>query len=230
MLLGFFHAADTPMSASSATSTNSGLAEVLDATGTIDRRPNLAPTQRRPSTSLKSDPSARLYELNKHYSREDRPSLVPEEGHEDVDMDRYSLGSSFTPINARPEMARPRVCSILPSIKSLQSLAKTRKEPRKSPSDRFLHSRRPERPREAANDDRVARRMKTRDYRYEESDSDVEIVGARRLRHVYPNFGDGHGNADGSECEIALFGISNNANSIQAYTKADHKLIRPSSF
>ncbi|KAK0515187.1 hypothetical protein JMJ35_002566 [Cladonia borealis] len=199
LLLGFFHAADTPMSASSATSTDSGLAEVLAATGTIDRRRSLAPTQQRPSSSLTSDPSERLYELNKHYSREDPPPLAPEEGDGDVDMNDYRLGSSFTPINARKETIRPNVCSNLPSVKSLQSLAKARKEPRKSPSDRFIHSRRPERPREASNDDRAARGMKKTDYRYEESDSDVEIVGARRLRHVEPSFGDGHGNADGRE-------------------------------
>ena len=200
LLLGFFHAADTPTSASSATSTDSGLAEVLAATGTIDRRRSLAPTQQRPSTSLTSDPSARLYELNKHYSREDPPPLAPEEGDGDVDMNDYRLGSSFTPINARKETIRPpRVCCILPSVKSLQSLAKARKEPRKSPSDRFIHSRRPERPREALNDARAARGMKKTDYRYEESDSDVEIVGARRLRHVEPSFGDEHGNAGGSK-------------------------------
>lgn len=78
------------------------------------------------------------------------------------------------------------------------SLAKARKEPRKSPSDRFIYSRRPERPREAANDDRAASGMKTTDYRYKESDSDAEIVCTRRLRHVGPSFGDGHRNADGS--------------------------------
>ena len=125
--------------------------------------------------------------------------MAPEEGDGDVDMNDYRLGSSFTPINARKETIRPRVCSNLPSVKSLQSLAKVRKEPRKSPTDRFIPSRRPERPRKALTDERVARGMKKTDYRYEESDSDVEIVGARRLSHVEPSFGDGHGNTDGRE-------------------------------
>ena len=232
LLLEFFHAADTPTSASSTTScsTNSGLAAVLDATGTIDRRPHLSSTQQKPSASLTSDPAARLYDLNKHYSRDHHPSLVPEKGHDDVDMNDYSSASSFTPINARKEIIRPRVCILLPSLKSLKSLAKAKKETRKSPSDRFIHSRRPERPREATNDDRVARGMKIPDNRYEESDSDVEIVGARKLRHVEPRFGDVHGNADGSECEITDFGMFNKANSIQADTMADHKLTRPSIF
>ena len=216
------------MSASSATSTDSGLAEVLAATGTIDRRRSLGPTQQRPSNSLTSDPRARLYEPNKHYSREDPPPyelnkhysrenprpLAPEEGDgdEDVDMNNYSLGTSFTPINARKETIRPRprVCRTLPSLKSSKSLAKAGKEPRKSPTDRFIPSRRPEKPREALSDARAARGMKKTDYRYEESDSDVEIVGARRLsdveivgarrvRHVEPSFGDGHRNANGRE-------------------------------
>ena len=117
LLLGFFHAADTPTSASSTTScsTNSGLAAVLDATGTIDRRPDLSSTQQKPSASLTSDPAVRLYELNRHYSRDDHPPLVPEKGHVDVDMNDYSSASSFTPINARKEIIGPRVCSLLPS-------------------------------------------------------------------------------------------------------------------
>ena len=212
LLLDFFHAADTPTSANSATSTDSGLAEVLAATGTIDRRRSLPPTQQRPSTSQTSDPSARLYELNKHHSREDPPPSAPKEGDgdEDIDMNNYSLGTSFTPINARKETIRPRprVCSTLPSLKSSKSPAKAGKEPRKSPTDRFIPSRRPERPKEALNDARVARGMKKTDYRYEESDSDVEIVGARRLsdveivgarrlRHVEPSFRDGHRNVNG---------------------------------
>ena len=116
LLLGFFHAADTPTSASSTTScsTNSGLAAVLDATGTIDRRPDLYSTQQKPSASLTSDPAARLYDLNKHYRRDDHLSLVPEKGHDDVDMNDYSSASSFTPINARTETIRPRVCILLP--------------------------------------------------------------------------------------------------------------------
>ena len=117
-----------------------------------------------------------------------------------------------------------------PSLKSLKSPAKSRKETRKSPSDRFIHSRRPERPREATNDDWIARGMKMSDNRYEESDSDVEIVGARKLRHVEPSFGDVHGNADGSECEMTDFGMFNKANSIQIDTMTDHKLKRPSIF
>ena len=226
LLLGFFHADDTPMSASSATScsTNNGLAEVLDATGTIDRQPNLAPTQQRSSTSLISDPSARLYELNKYYSRENHPPLAPEEGHGAVDINDYSLSSSFTPINSREEITRHRVCSILPRLNGLKSQAKGRKEPRKSPSDRFIHSRRPERPREAANDDRTARETKPTEYRYEESDSDVEIVGTRKLSHAEPNLGAGHGNVDGSEYEITLIGTLNKANTIQADTEEASKI------
>lgn len=232
LLLGFFHAADTPTSASSTTScsTNNGLAAVLDATGTIDRRPDPSSTQQKPLASLTSNPAARLYDLNKRYSRDDHPPLVPEKRHDDVDMNDYSSASSFTPINARKEIVRPRVCDLLPNLKSLKSLAKARKETRKSPSDRFIHSRRSERPREATNDDRIARGMKTPDNRYEESDSDVEIVGARKLRHVEPSFGYGNENADGSEWEITDFDMLNKANSIQADTKADHKLTRPSIF
>ena len=224
LLLGFFHADDTPMSASSATSTNSGLAEVLDATGTIDRRPNLAPTQQRPSTNLTSDPGARLYELNKYYSRGDHPPLAPDEGRGDFAMNDYGSSSSFTPINSRKEITKTRVSSNLPSLNSLKSQAKGRKEPMKSPSDRFIHSRRPERPREAANDDRAARATKPTENRYEESDSDVEIVGARKLSHAEPSFGVGHGNVDGSECEITVFGMLNKANSIQADTTETSKI------
>ena len=257
LLLGFFHAADTPMSASSATSTDSGLAEVLAATGTLDRRPKIAPRQQRHSISQTSDPSARLYELNKpysrenpppyelnkHFSREDPPPLAPEagDGDEDVDMNNYSLGTSFTPINARKETIRPRVCSTLFSLKSSKSLAKARKEPRKSPTDRFIPSRRPERPREALNDARIARGLKKTDYRYEEGDSDVEIVGsrrlsdveivgARRLRHVEPSFGHRHRNANGREYESTGFGMLDRANTVQTDTKADHELPRPSVF
>ncbi len=207
LLLGFFHAADTPTSASSATScsTNSGLAAVLDATGTIDRRPDLSHTQQKPSASLTTDPAARLYELNKHYPPNDYPPLVPEEGHEDVDMHDYNSASSFTPINARKEIIRPRVRSFLHSPKSLKSLAKARKETRKSPSDRFIHSTRAERSRDAMNHDRDARGTKMLDDRYGESDSDVEIVGARSLRHFEASFEDGNGNADRSEFEIPGF-------------------------
>ena len=218
LLLGFFHAADTPTSASSATScsTDSGLAAVLDATGTTDRRRDLSSTQQRPSASLRSDPAARLYELNKDYSRNDHPPLVPKEGHEDVEMHEYSSASSFTPINARKEIIRPRVRSLLHNLKSLKSLAKARKETRKSPSDRFIHSTRLERPREATNDQRVARGRKILDNRHEESDSDIEIVGARRLNHTEPSFGDGNGNTKASEFEVTEFGMLSKANSIQS--------------
>ncbi len=104
----------------------------------------------------------------------------------------------------------------------MKSLAKARKETRKSPSDRFIHSRRPERPREATNDDRFERGLEIPGNRYEESDSDVEIVGARKLRHVGPSFGDGNGNADGSEFEITHFGMLNKADAIQSNITGDH--------
>ena len=229
LLLGFFHAADTPTSASSTTScsTNSGLAAVLDATGSIDRRPDLFSRQQKPSASLTSDPAARLHELNKHYSRDDHPPWVPEKGHDDFVMYDHSSASSFTPINARKEIIIPRVLSLLPSLKSLRSLAKARKETRKSPSDRFIHSRRPERPREATNDDRVAHGVKIPDNWYEESDSDVEIVGARKLRHDEPPFGNGNGNTNNSEFKITDFSMLNKANSIQSNIKAGHKFTRP---
>ena len=212
LLLGFFHAADTPTSASSATScsTNSGLAAVLDATGTMERRPNPVPRQQKPSASFASDPAARLYELNKQYARHERPLLVPEDGHEDVDMYEHGSASSFTPINARKEAVRPRDRVLLPSIESSKSLAKAPKQTPKSPSDRFIHHARPERPREATNDDQDARGMKMSQNRYEETDSDVEIIGARQLKHFEPSgpsFGGGDWNPNRCEFEITDCGL-----------------------
>ena len=204
LLLGFFHAADTPESASSATScsTNSGLAAVLDATGTMDRRPNPSARQPKPPASFKSDPAARLYELNKQYPRHEHPPLMPEEGHDDVDMYDYGPTSSFTPINARKETVRPGERGLRPSVASSKHLATTPKEPPNSSSDRFIHHARSERPREATNYDRGSRGMQIQENRYEETDSDVEILGARELRHAEPSFGHGNGNLGGCEFEI----------------------------
>ena len=204
LLLGFFHAADTPESASSATScsTNSGLAAVLDATGTIDRRPNPSPRQQKPPASFKSDPAARLYELNKQYPRHQHPSLMPEEGHDDVDVYGYGPASSFTPINARTEIVRPREHGLLPANESSKNLAKAPKQPPQSPTNRFIHHLRSESSREAANYARGSRGMQIPDNIYEEIDSDVEILGARELRHAEPSFGHGNGNAGGCEFEI----------------------------
>ena len=212
LLLGFFHAADAPTSASSATScsTNSGLAAVLDATGTMERRSNPSPRQRKPSASFTSDPATRLYEINKYYTRHEHPPLVPEERHDDVDVYEHGSASSFTPINARKETVRPRERGLLPIIESSKTLAEARKDPSKSPSDRFIHHARPERPRQPQNDDRDRRGMKLPENRYEETDSDVEIIGARELKHFEPSgpsFGDGDWNPNRSEFEITESGL-----------------------
>ena len=212
LLLGFFHADDTPTSASSASScsTNSGLAAVLSATGTIERQPNPVPRQQKPSASFASDPAARLYELNKQYPRHEHLPLVPEEGHEDVNMYGYSSTSSFTPINARRETVRPRDRGLFPSIESSKSLDEAPKQTPKSPSDRFIHHARPERPREATNDGQDAREMKMPQNRYEEADSDVEIIGEKKLRYfepINPSFGDGDWNPNRSKFEITECGL-----------------------
>ena len=212
LLLGFFHAADTPTSASSATScsTNSGLAAVLNATGTIERQPNPSPRQQKPSATFTSDPATRLYELNKQYPRHEHPPLVPEEGHDDVEMYDHGSASSFTPINARQEIVKPRVPSLHHSVESSKSLAKTPKDTRNSPTDRFIRHARPERPREATNGDKDARGMQISDNRYEETDSDVEIVAERKVSHfepIGPSFGDGGWNPNRSEFEITDCGL-----------------------
>ena len=243
VLLGFLRADDTPMSASSATScsTNSGLAAVLDATGTIERQPNPSPRQQKPSASFAPHPAARFYKLNKQYPRQEHPplmpkgehdgadmyesgsastlvpeerhngvdmyeygsasTLLPEEEHNDVDTYDYGSASSFTPINVRKETARRKNRGLIPGIESSKSLAKAAKQTPKSPTDRFIHHARPERPRAAMNVDRDARRMKIPENRFEEIDSDVEITGARRLRDAEPNFGNGNGHADSCEFE-----------------------------
>ena len=127
---------------------------------------------------------------------------MPEKGHDDVDMYEYGSASSFTPINARKETVRPRGHGLLPGIKSSKSLAKGPMQTPKSPSDRFIHHARPERPRLATNNGRDAGAMKIPDNRYEETDSDVEILGARKRRHAEPSFGNGNGHAGGCELEI----------------------------
>ena len=202
LLLGFFHAADTPESASSATSTNSGLAAVLDATGTIDRRPNPSPRQQKPPASFKSDPAAHLYESDKQYPRHEHPCVMPEEGHHDVDMYGYGPASSFTPINPRKEIVKSRENSLLSANESSKNLAKAPQQPPESPTDRFIHHSRTKSPREAAGYDRGSHGMQLPEYRCEEADSDVEILGARELRHAEPSFGRGNGNAGGCESDI----------------------------
>ena len=212
LLLGFFHADDTPTSASSATScsTNNGLAAVLDATGTIERQPNPIPRQQKPSASFASDPAARLYELNKQYPRHEHQPLVPEEGHEDVDMYEYGLASNFTPINDRKEIVRPRHHGLLPNTETSKSLAKAPKQPPKSPSDRFIHHARRERPSVTTNDHRDAHGMRNPDKRYEEIDSDIEIIGENTLRHfepTNPSFRNGDWNPNGSKFVITECGL-----------------------
>ena len=127
---------------------------------------------------------------------------MPEKGHDDVDMYEYGSAFSFTPINARKETVRTRERGLLPGMESSKSLVKAPKQTPKSPSDRIIHHARPERPREATTDGRDARGMKIPDNRYEETDSDVEILGARKRRHAEPTFGSGNGHAGGCELEI----------------------------